>query len=610
MSTPNFPSALDSDRSDLKLSWSLNDSQLMDLKLHYEDYNFPSGDAFATPSASAVEFGTNPAWGLRYQAVLNANQTIEAHYAGYTGEDFWHSQTESTEPPFIDYTNNPETYSGGLWYPYDYELSRDQVDVKMTQHADGLITGEHDFKFGISYGQGENDTIITSGANGTYYYKYEYYAGYPYYYKVEARPYHYGAESDSWAAFVDDAWRINDKLTLNVGVRFDQHGGDIPSYDRLDQQSRPTGEKIPGINNVVDWSLVSPRIGFAYQTSDKGVLRGFYGKFYDANVTGNWDAPPVDAPSYVYSFSANRNGPYEVFSVFEQDGTNINPDLDAPETDQITFGYEHQLSRYMAVGIQGILKDTKNLIGWEILDDGVYEFQEFTNPVDGSPLLLANVIEQPTLRKGNRPGPGAVGLPPDAEYEQDYEGLVLTFTKRHSNGWSLNSSYTWSDSEGLTPRPLGQTQNGPFYASREGSDPNNWINARQALQGDREHMFQLQSTFELPWQLTGSVVYNYLDGRPYSRQARFPLAHGGTRVIVRPASKDLRLPSQSVIDLALGRKFQVADTQLRFDIQVLNATNEDDHDFWRTLNVPAGSQFTPTAFIFPRRVMLRLGIEF
>ena len=48
------------------------------------------------------------------------------------------------------------------------------------------------------------------------------------------------------SAFVDDSWRINDRLTLNLGVRYDQHDGWIPAYERLDEDGNPTGEHLPG----------------------------------------------------------------------------------------------------------------------------------------------------------------------------------------------------------------------------------------------------------------------------------------------------------------------------------------------------------------------------
>ncbi|MEM1245286.1 MAG: TonB-dependent receptor [Acidobacteriota bacterium] len=624
---PQFPTSFPSDRYDLKLNAALSERISMDAKYHYEEYDWVYGDAFATPDATSNQFGTNPAWGIGMQAVLNESNFLEARYAGYSGQDDLLSRTRSTDDPFIDYSpadNGPPRFSGSLFFPYLFDLSREQVDVTLTSHADDFLSGDHELKFGISYGEGAGDTITGGGVNGRYFYRYEYtyeYYGYeystPYYYRVTARPYHYGADTDTLSAFVDDSWQVNDKLTINVGVRYDRTTSDIPDFPRLNLDWTETGEIIPGQRDAVDWETVSPRLGFALQIGDSSVLRGFYGKFFDANVTGNWYAPPPDAPSYLYEFSTSLDGPWTESFTFEQRGTTVDPDLRPPETDQFTLGYERSFGQTVTVGLQAIHKETKNLIGWEILGDGVYEFVPFVNPLTGEVLQLASIIEQPSRRKGNRPGDGSLA-PPGSQYEQDFDGAILTFNKRHSNGWGLMSSYTWSDSNGFLPRPLSQDQGAPFYTGSEGRDPNNWLNANQALQNQREHVVQVQGNFDLPWKLNANVIYRFLSGRPFNRQVRaggpatnVALNQGAQAVIVRPASNSNLLPDQNVFDLAFGRAFALGGgVSLKIDVQVLNLFNEDAHDFWQTLEVPIGNRFQAAGFLTPRRVMLRTVVRF
>jgi hypothetical protein len=623
---PAFPDTFPSDRYDLKLNFALNDSNLLEAKYHYEDYRWAFGDINSTPDAQGSEFGTNPAWGISLQSVLGSDNLLEVRYAGYSGDDNWLSRTRATADPFIDYSppgGGPAQFSQNLWYPYIWDLSRDQLDVTLSHHAEEFLKGDHDFKFGVSYGQGEGDTITAGGLNGVYYYRYEYtyeYYGYeytyPYYYRVTARPYHYGAEAESISAFVDDSWRVTENLTLNLGLRFDQHTADIPDYPLLNQDWSATGETIPGLEDAVDWTHWSPRLGFALQIGDRSVLRGFYGKFFDGNVTGNWYAPPPDAPSYLYEFSASPEGPWTPFFLFEQSGTTVDPNLEAPETDQFTIGYEYQLASTLTLGVQAVYKDTENLIGFEILGDGVYEMVPWTNPFTGEVTELASIVEQPSLRKGNGPGAGSLA-PPGTRFNQEYEGIVLALNKRYSNGWSMQGSYTYSNSEGFLPRPLSQGQGDPFYTSQEGRDPNNWINADQTLQNDRKHVLQLQTLFDLPWKFQGSVIYRFLGGKPFSRQVQVgssasasPLNQGNQGVIAIPASDDNRLPDQNVLDLALGRVFQAGPTDLQLDLQLFNVFNEDAHDWWQTLVVPPGDQFEPSGYITPRRLMVRLGISY
>ncbi len=616
---PSFPTAYPADRYDLKINAAFNDRNLMEAKYHFEDYSFVFAAANTTPDAIGNEFGTNPAWGLQFQSVLSPNDYLEVMYAGYDGTDNYLSATGSEAAPYADYSpadGGPTQYSGSLGYPYRWTLGRDQLDVKLSHHADDLLNGDHDFKFGISYGTGAGDTRTGYGPNGVYFYRYEYDAGYAYYYRQTARPFHYGADTKSVSAFVDDSWQVNSNLTLNVGVRYDKHNGEIPDFPRLNQDWSPTSDIIPGVKDVVDWSLVSPRIGMAYQIGDGQVFRAFYGKFYDADVTGNWYAPPPDPPASITESGPSLDGPWTYSSSFEYSGNLHHPDLKAPETDQFTLGWERRLGDNFTLGIQGIYKEAKNLIGWEILNDGVFEEVPWTNPFTGEVEQLFSIIEQPTTRKGNRPGDGSKA-PPGVSYNQQYEGVVVSFNKRYSDGWSMQSSYTWSDSTGFIPRPLLQSQGDPFYTSNDGRDPNNWINADQALQNDREHVFQFQGNLELPWKLIGTATYSFLTGKPYSRQltvglenSASPLAQGGQTVIAVPASDDNRLPDQNLVDLSFGRRFDAGRVELKLDLQLFNVFNEDVHDWWEELTVAPDEMYVPDGYVYPRRVMLRLGLEF
>ena len=396
-------------------------------------------------------------------------------------------------------------------------------------------------------------------------------------------------------------------------MRYDHHNGWIPSYPRLDEQGNETAEQLPRIDDVIDWNHVSPRLGFAYVATrdQKTVVRGSAGVYRDGNVSGNWDYPPPGVPPSQVFLQDPETGLYDTL-LFEivTDEFNIDPDLEAPRTVQYALGADRQFGDSWSLGAQLVYKDTDNLVGWEILNDGVYEPFFYTDFETGKVFELANIIEQPTVRKGNRPGPGsAAGA--GAEYQQKYRAVLLTFQKRFRNSGSLQGSYTYSKSTGLIPRMLSATQFNPFYGSREGADPNNSINADQHLQGDRKHMFRLEGNYLLPWDFELTGVINLQSGRAHNRQTRVPLNQGLTTFIVEPASDDNRLPSTALIDLAIGKRFKLPrDTVLKIDAQVFNLLNEDAPQFWETLVLQPGDRFVPSEWVLPRRVMLRVGLQF
>ena len=213
------------------------------------------------------------------------------------------------------------------------------------------------------------------------------------------------------------------------------------------------------------------------------------------------------------------------------------------------------------------------------------------------------------MRKGNRPGAGS--LAPNDEYYQEYQAAILTFERRQRDGWSLMGSYTWSRSEGLVPRPGAQTQGSPFFGGTDGKDPNEWINADQLLQNDREHMLRIQGTFDLPWdlELTGSM--NWQSGRPYNRQGRARLGQGSTWIILDPNDDSRRLPSTLMLDVGFGKRWNLGnDIVLKTDLQVLNLLNDDSHQYWETQRLLPGEDYVKDDYLYPRRAVIRIGIEF
>jgi len=215
-----------------------------------------------------------------------------------------------------------------------------------------------------------------------------------------------------------------------------------------------------------------------------------------------------------------------------------------------------------------------------------------------------------TAIKGNEPG-YTINPLVDKGYWQEYWAVILGFDRRFTDFWSMNASYTFSESTGLIPRFLSQWQFNPFYGSREGADPNSYLNAeKQNLQGDRKHMLRIQANFELGKGWHTNTLVNLQSGRPYARQARLPVA-GSPVAIMEPSSDSQRHPFQYLWDIGVGKRFNIGGSgELNLGVQVLNVLNNNATDWFETVVLNEGDDFIPNTWIKPRRIMLRAGINF
>jgi hypothetical protein len=542
------------------------------------------------------------------------------------------STTGSLEEPFYDFTppgGGQTTYSGGIGSyqgnTWVYNTWRNQFNGKVTHYTDDFMGAQHDFRFGVQFSRGVAYTPGTAiGPTGSYMYHYA-----PYYYRVTQDPYQYGGISQDLGFFFDDSITIGDRLTINAGVRFDHNHGWVPDYERLTIGTdtdfsvagyfEPTGVTVPGLD-INNWNYISPRVGFAFQPDKAGrsVVRASFGVYYDQNVIGNWDAPAPDVPTKSYYVGTSRNGPFELFNEIAARNTAFDPDLAAPRAVQYAAGFERQIGASISVGAEYIHKYTKDLIGWEVLG-GVWDQVPFVDPFTGETVTLLSQVEIPLRRKGNDPGdwPGAENL----DYEQTYDGVLLTFDKRFADRWGLSVNYTWSKSEGLIPRPLNQAQFNPPYGGTEGRDPNHLIRGYQRLQGDRPHMFRSQGVFQLPWDVMFSAALELSSGRAHNRQIRVRgLGQGTVDTILEPGGTYRYTPIQN-IDLSVGKRIHLGgETYFRIDGRFMNLLNQDTIISYGSLRLQSPTpglsiqeqfyQEAAQSWYKPRRLEIRVGLEF
>ena len=106
------------------------------------------------------------------------------------------------------------------------------------------------------------------------------------------------------ALYVQDDWRITDRLTINAGLRYEVEfpryviGNKMNSFDPTainPVSGTPGVVTFAGVNGTperafqTDWNNIAPRLGFAYRVPGKGetVIRGGGGVFYGPTVSNS-----------------------------------------------------------------------------------------------------------------------------------------------------------------------------------------------------------------------------------------------------------------------------------------------------------------------------------
>jgi hypothetical protein len=106
-----------------------------------------------------------------------------------------------------------------------------------------------------------------------------------------------------------DDWRVNGKLTLNLGLRYEWSTpySERHNNSQFSDYGGSSGIAIPGISSNLlgttvfassnkrsvptDWNNLAPRLGFAYLVNDKMVIRGGAGVYYGMSVATNFQYP-------------------------------------------------------------------------------------------------------------------------------------------------------------------------------------------------------------------------------------------------------------------------------------------------------------------------------
>ena len=269
-------------------------------------------------------------------------------------------------------------------------------------------------------------------------------------------------------------------------------------------------------------------------------------------------------------------------------GSNIqlDPNVLAPYTDQYSIGVDRQLARTMAVKVSYVHKHGADQLGWKDVG-GVYGSQTVTLP-NGQSLNVLPLLNSASARKFTLTnGPG---------FFNKYNGLLMTLSKRMSNHWQADVSYTESRSTGL------------FTTGNVGQDPNDYINlAGRVATIDRPHMLQSQDVIDIPKVgILASANIMIVSGLPYAPQSVVPLPQGTRSInIATPGSGSNRAPVQKLVSMRISKLIPVGNgRKIELISNIANLFQNEAYQTYVTLNYFNASFAKPAAWVEPRNFNL------
>ena len=565
-------------RINFKLNYQPTSNDNFMAMVQYDNYNIIGrcgvSAALCTFDLTNREDAPEWVWAMQWRHVFGSKTFAEVKYNGWTG--FYDLNPEVPLPAVFDGSTGQPSQSQG-WYYYA-DRNRNQVNASISHYAEGF--GKHDLKFGVEI---ERSKVRSRYGLGDIYY-YDYTAYYPSkQYLAYTYSYDLGGKNQRESAYAQDSWHVNDRLTINAGVRFDWVRG-YPAYESANGSI--------GDSKVYDVKNWSPRLGFAYDVTGNGktVLKGSYSQYYEgAFFLAYSPAVPgiADFITYAYDPSGELCGP-EGNCFTETDRSpnplyNVDRDIKHPRVDEWTLGFERELVKDVRLAVTGIYRQDKGIQG-SVTPDARWAPTTVTASDDGTDAALNGrqlsvyewtnrsssdqnyLLTNPDGFEYLNPAGSVLGT---ARAQRKYQALMFVLDKRFSNRWQGRISYVLSKNEGTV-------NNGGFdtYGSSTQfeSASRALVNQFGPLEFSQNHELKVFLTYQIPKVDVGLNGYwRYLSGWPYTPYQRFgsgainfPLS-SGREVFLEPRGSR-RAASRSTLDLRLEKIFRVGSSSDRISL--------------------------------------------
>jgi len=462
-------------------------------------------------------------------------------------------------------------------------------DASLTYVPTRLLGGSHEFKLGYQASLRDITGNSSLMPQGNYALMFDVVGGVPRQ-PVQFETSNAPVEPDNWdnvySLYFTDMWRIGQRVTLNLGTRYDYQHSYVP------EQTREAGPfaaaaTFPRIE-VARFGHFGPRAGVAWDLTGSGktVLKASYGWFNtEAALSGDYNPNTIFNTDYRWH-DLNGDGRYQPGEVnLDTNGVDfigttsaanarVNPDLRLSHVQEISASIEREVAPNLAVRGLYLVKRSGDL---NMTVNILRPYSAFNIPIarrDPGPGGLLNTGDDgpmvtiydydPAYRGSNFVGNMAVNRPDGrSDYFTSYEGSV---TRRLANSWSLLAAYTATKyHRWIVGVP--QSPNDDFFPLDDSWRWNVKLNGNYNL----PHDFLIGGIVELVNGALGQRTYVFRASDPSGP----PLRQLATATIRLEPFGARQEPHQTTFNARVGKKLTLSRRALNVSFDVLNVTNSN-----------------------------------
>ncbi|MFC2164159.1 TonB-dependent receptor domain-containing protein [Acidobacteriota bacterium] len=475
--------------------------------------------------------------------------------------------------------------------------------VGLTMFVDDFLGGSHEFKFGGEYDRGgfdhaswEDVPLVKPTIFGSPYDLGGNMGSYQAWGVAADRAGTSGAlwQTSTLAIYAQDSWTIANRLTINIGLRFDSSQAKLPA------QIQPTCDYWLWLDPVffaekayeeqtglIDWTTISPRFGFVYDLFGTGqtTLKGSFSRYRDYLQLGYFyylnGNLPYSYRGYVWTDN-NMNGEIDpadtnvpTFSVGRGDVPAkdlVDQDMKAPFYNEYIIGLDHELVTDLRLGVSFIYKQHQDIFEGERKNNKetwVIPYAVNDPGYDG----VYGTEDDAVLNMVDRQGPQQQMWYTNVDgLSRKYQAVEFVMEKRWSNNWQFQGALLLSKAYGTIGNQYNQS-----VGIWEGiaDTPNYFINRDGRINTDQPVVLKLQGSYMFTGDWTISFYYIGHSGGAYARQLDVYMPSARTYINVNAEPQGTRrYPFFNNLNLRLAKGIRFGSSaRVALYLELTNALN-------------------------------------